>query len=162
MYKNGKREVKKNKDHPAYEKWDSLISRTHFDEAYATTRIAFPWKGYYMPKGKISNLRDKYAFFAFAYSTDLILGALPLWPLEYASQFQLDRRDPMRHYTLDNVRWLGRSDNMASKPSNGRSEGTLFQSTKDVKRLLSACEKTNSFTLELPGALSKGYGSAQI
>jgi hypothetical protein len=115
-----------------------------------------------MPKGKISNLRDKYAFFAFAYSTDLILGALPLWPLEYSSQFQLDRRDSMRHYTLDNVRWLGRFDNMASKPSSGRNKGILFQSAKDVKRLLNACEKTNTFTQELLGALSKGCGSSQI
>jgi hypothetical protein len=162
VYKNEKKEVKKNKDHPAYEKWDALISRTHFDEAYATTRITFPWKGFYMPKGKISSLRDKYAFFAFVYSTDHILGALPLWPLQHSSQFQLDRRDPLRHYTIDNVRWLGRSDNMASKPSNGRGKGNMFQSTKDVKRLLSACEKTNTITLEILAALSKGYGSQQI
>lgn len=44
----------------------------------ATTRITFPWKGFYMPKGKVSNIRDKYDFFAFVYSIDLFLGALPL------------------------------------------------------------------------------------
>jgi hypothetical protein len=49
-YKNGKHRVMKNKDHPTYEKWESLIYRTHFDPAYATTRVTFPWKGYYLPK----------------------------------------------------------------------------------------------------------------
>jgi hypothetical protein len=41
-YKNGKQKVMKNKAHPVYKKWDSLISRTHFDAAYATTRVTFP------------------------------------------------------------------------------------------------------------------------
>lgn len=102
-YKNGRSEVVKNTDHPAYDKWESLINRVHFDPAYATTRLTFGWKGFYLPKGKISSQRDKYAFFTFAYVTDLFLGALPLWPLDASSQFQLDRKDPLRHYTIDNV-----------------------------------------------------------
>jgi hypothetical protein len=102
-YKNGKREVLKITAHPVYDKWDSLLRRTQFDEAYATTRVAFSWKGFYLPKGKVCSLRDKYSFFAFVYSTDLFLGSLPLWPLDMSSQFQLDRKDPMRHYTLDNI-----------------------------------------------------------
>jgi hypothetical protein len=54
-YKNGRTEVVKNKAHPAFEKWDSLISRTHFDKGYTRiidkgyTRITFPWKGFYLP-----------------------------------------------------------------------------------------------------------------
>lgn len=157
-YKNGKRRVMKNKEHPAYEKWESLISRTHFDPAYATTRITFPWKGYYLPTGKICNLRDKYAFFAFVYSTDLVLGALPLWPTAYCSEFQLVRRDPMRHYTLDNVRWLSRSDNMANKPANGQDKGSFIKSPKDVFKILKACERSNKIFTEALGALTKGYG----
>jgi hypothetical protein len=86
-YKNGKREILKNTEHPAYDKWDFLLRRTQFDDAYATTRVTFPWKGFYLPRGKVNSIRDKYAFFAFAYSTDLILGALPLWPLDMSSQF---------------------------------------------------------------------------
>jgi hypothetical protein len=121
-YKNGKREIVKNKAHPVFEKWDSLISRTHFSPAYASTRITFPWKGFYMPAGKISSHRDKYAFFAFVYATDLTLGALPLWPLDSASHYQLDRKDPLRHYTLDNVHWLEKSD--AIWPTNLRLEKT--------------------------------------
>jgi hypothetical protein len=101
-YKNGRKEVVKNTHHPVHKKWDSLISRIHFDKAYATTRLTFPWKGFYLPGGRISNHRDKYAFFAFAYSMDLFLGSLPLWPLHASSQFQLDRKDPLRHYTIDN------------------------------------------------------------
>jgi hypothetical protein len=105
----------KNKDHPVYENWDSLVSRTHFDKAYATTMITFPWKGFYMPGGHILSHRDKCSFFSFTCATDLILGALALWPLDASAHFQLDRKDPLRHYMLDNVRWLERSDNMANK-----------------------------------------------
>jgi hypothetical protein len=89
-YKNGKREVIKNTNHPVYDKWDALIRRTNFDPSYATTRNTFPWKGFYSPKGKVTSQRDKYAFFSFVYATNLFLGALPLWPLNMSSQFQLD------------------------------------------------------------------------
>lgn len=156
---NGKRLVIKNTNHPAYEKWNSLISRTHHDPAYATTRITFPWKGFYLPKGKVSNVRDKYAFFAFAYSLDLFLGALPLWLTKFSSEFQLDRKDPMRHYTLDNVRWLSKSDNMAHKPSTGQEKGSLFKNTKDVVKLLHACQRSNTVFTEVLGSLTKGYGN---
>jgi hypothetical protein len=159
-YKNGKREVLKNTSHPVYDKWDSLLKRSHSDPAYSTTRVAFSWKGFYMPKGKICSIRDKYAFFTFAYSTDLLLGALPLWPLDSSAQFQFDRKDPMRHYTIDNVRWLGKSDTVANKPSTGNEKGTYFKSTKDVVRLLHSCERANILTMEIIGALSKGYGSS--
>jgi hypothetical protein len=158
-YKNGKREVLKNTSHPVYDKWDSLLKRIHSDPAYSTTRLTFNWKGFYMPKGKICSIRDKYTFFAFAYSTDLLLGALPLWPLDTSARFQLDRKDPMRHYTIDNIRWLGKSDNVANKPSTGKEGGTYFKNTKDVVRLLHSCERANILTMEILGALSKGYGS---
>jgi hypothetical protein len=157
-YKNGKQKVMKNKAHPVYEKWDSLISRTHFDAAYATTRVTFPWKGFYLPKGKICNQRDKYALFAFAYSIDLFLGALSLWPTDYCTEFQLDRKDSMRHYTLDNVRWLSRSDNMANKPFNGQEKSTFIKSPKDVVKILKACERSNAIFTEALGTLMKGYG----
>lgn len=159
-YKNGKREVLKNTCHPAYDKWDSLPKRIHSDPAYSTTRLTFAWKGFYMPKGKVCSTRDKYAFFAFAYSMDLFLGALPLWPLDTSAQFQLDRKDPMRHYTIDNVRWLSKCDNVANKPSTGRSAGSLFKPTKNVVRLLPSCKRANILTMEMLGALSKGYGSS--
>jgi hypothetical protein len=125
-FKNGRKEIIKNKDHPVYEKWDALISRIHFSPAYATTRLTFPWKGFYLPAGNISNHRDKYAFFAFVYATHLTLGALSLWPLDASSRYQLDQKDPLRHYTLDNVKWLERSDNMANKPSFGKDKGTYI------------------------------------
>lgn len=160
-YKNGRRDVVKNKEHPAYEKWDALVSRVHFNTAYSTTRLTFAWKGFYLPNGRISNHRDKYAF-AFAYATDLFLGALPLWPLPSSAQFQLDRKDPLRHYTLDNVRWLERSDNMANKPSFGKEKSTFVKSTKDVLRILKSCERNNQVCTEMLGALVKGYGTASI
>jgi hypothetical protein len=160
IYKNGKREFLKNIAHPVYDKWDSLIRRTNSDPAYATTRITFPWKGSYMPQGRLTSQREKYAFFSFVYATDLLLGALPLWPLPMCSEFQLDRKDPMRHYTIDNIRWLNKSDNVANKPSTGKGNGTLFRSTKDVIRLLNSCERTNILTMEMLGALSKGYGTS--
>lgn len=90
---------------------------------------------------------------------DLFLGALPLWPLDMSSQFQLDRKDPMRHYTIDNVRWLNKSDNVANKPLSGKQNGSLFKSTKDVVRLLHSCERANILMMEMLGALSKGYGT---
>lgn len=156
-YQNGRKEVLKNTTHPAYEKWDSLLKRVFFDDSYHTTRITFPWKGFYLPK--VTSHRDKYAFFSFAYTTDLLLGALPLWPLPMASQFQLDRKDPMRHYTLDNVRWLSKSDNVANKPSHGKEKGGHFKTTKDVVRLLHSCERANVLSMEILGALMKGYGT---
>lgn len=159
-YKNGRSEVIKNTEHPAYDKWESLINRVHFDSAYATTRLTFGWKGFYLPKGKIASQRDKCAFFSFAYVTDLLLGALPLWPTDASSQFQLDRKDPLRHYTIDNVRWLSKPDNMANKPSTGKPTGSHFKSTKDVIRLLHSCERNNIITTEILGALTKGYGTA--
>lgn len=156
-YLNGKREVLKNTSHPAYEKWDSLVKRIHFDDSYLTTRVAFQWKGFYQPK--LTSQRDKYAFFSFVYATDLFLGALPLWPLPMSSQYQLDRKDPMRHYTIDNVRWLGKSNNVANKPFHGKDKGTFFKSTKDVVRLLHSCERANVLFMEILGALTKGYGT---
>jgi hypothetical protein len=156
-YRNGRKDVLKNTDHHAYEKWDSLLKRVFFDDSYLTTRITFPWKGFYMPK--ITSQRDKYAFFSFVYTTDLFLGALPLWPLPMSSQFQLDRKDPMRHFTVDNVRWLSKSDNVANEPFNGKDRGGHFKSTKDVVRLLHSCERANVLSMEILGALTKGYGS---
>jgi hypothetical protein len=159
-YQNGKREVLKNTAHPFYEKsWDALLNRTHFDEAYSTTRNTFPLKGLDMPKGKVTSPRDKYAFFSFVYATDLFLGALPLWPLPMSARCQLDRKDPMRHYTVDNIRWLGKSDNIANKPSTGKQNGTFLKSTKDVVRLLHSVERANILHMEMNGALSRGYGS---
>jgi hypothetical protein len=95
--KKGKQTVLKNTTHPLYEKWDALPKRVHFDKEYSTTRLTFPWKGFYSPGG-LSSTRDKYAFFSFVYCMDLFLGELPLWPLDTSSNFQLDRKDPMRHY----------------------------------------------------------------
>jgi hypothetical protein len=159
QYKNGRKEVVKNKDHPVYEKWESLINRIHFNSSYATTRLTFPWKGFYLPGGRISSHRDKYAFFSFVYTTDLTLGALPPWPLDASSHYQLDRKDPLRHYTLDNVRWLERSDNMANKPSFGKDAGTLIKTTKDVLKILHTCERNNLVCTEMLGTLMKGYGT---
>jgi hypothetical protein len=158
-YKNGKREVLKNTDYLVYDKWDSLLRRTQFDDSYATTRVTFPWKGFYLPRGKVNSLRDKYAFFSFVYTTDLFLGALLLWPLDMSSQFQFDRKDRMRHYTLDNVWWLNKSDNVANKPSTGKQNGTLFKSTKEAVRLLHSCERANILQMETLFALTKGYGT---
>jgi hypothetical protein len=158
-YKNGKREVLKNTEHPIYDKWDSLLRRTQFDDSYATTGVTFLWKGFYLPRGKVNSIKDKYAFFAFVYWTDLVLGALPLWSLPMSSHFQLDRKDPLRHYTLDNIRWLNKSDNVANKPSNGKQSGTFFKSTKDVVRLLHNCERANILQIKMLAALTKGYGT---
>jgi hypothetical protein len=161
-YKSGQRDIVKNKEHPVYEKWDSHISRTHFDEAYATTRVTFPWKGFYMPRGHVLSHRDKYAFFSFVYATDLALGALPLWPLDAFSDFQLDRKDPLRHYTLGNVCWLERLDNMDNKPFFGKNSGTYVKTTKDVVKKLRACERNNLVCTKILGALMKGYGTTSI
>jgi hypothetical protein len=161
-YKNGRKEIVKNTKHPAFKKWDSLISRTHFNKAYATTRVTFPWKGSYLPGGHVLNHRDKYGFFAFVYATDLTLGALPLWPLDASAQFQLDRKDPLRHYTLDNIRWLERSDNMASKPAFTKTQGTFIRNTKDVVKILKAGDRNNNVCTEMLGELMKGYGTASI
>lgn len=110
--KTGFIEVVKNTDHPLFDKWYDLVSRV-FDksEAYSTTRITFAWRGFCWPGSKVFSTRDKYAWFAFAYSCDLLLGPLPLYPADAHRQFQLDRLDTSRHIcTLDNVRWLSKSD----------------------------------------------------
>jgi hypothetical protein len=159
QYKNGRKEVVKNKDHPVYEKWESLINRIHFNSSYATTCLTFPWKGFYLPEGRISSHRDKYAFFSFVHTTDLTLGALPLWPLDASSHYQLDRNDPLRHYTVDNVRWLEKSDNMANIPSFGKDSRTLIKTTKDVLKILHTCERNNLVCTEMLGTLMKGYGT---
>jgi hypothetical protein len=65
----------------------------------------------------------------------------------------------MRHYTTDNVRWLEKSDNVANKLSHGKDKGTFFESTKDVVRLLHSCERANVLSMEILGALTKGYGT---
>lgn len=140
----------------------ALVSRVHFNAAYSTTRLTFPWKGFYLPNRRICNHRDKYAFFAFAYATYLFLGALPLWPLEASAHFQFDRKDPLKHYTLDNVRWLKRSDNMANNPSLGKNQGKFVKSTKDVVRILKSCERNNQVCTKMLRALTKGYGAATI
>lgn len=159
QYKNGRKEVVKNKDHLVYEKWELLINWIHFNSSYATTRLTFPWKGFYLPGGRISSHRDKYAFFSFVYTTDLTLGALPLWPLDASSHYQLDRKDPLRHYTVDNVRWLERSDNMANKPSFGKDSETFVKTIKDVLKILRTCERNNLVCTEMLGTLMKGYGT---
>jgi hypothetical protein len=113
--RRGMQTVLKNTAHPLYEKWNALQKRVHFDQEYSTTRLTIPWKGFYSPGG-LSSTRDKYVFFYFVYCMDLFLGALPLWPLNTSSNIQLDRRDSIRHYTLDNVRWLNKPDNVATSP----------------------------------------------
>jgi hypothetical protein len=121
--------------------------------------LTFPWKGYYLPRGRIAKHGDKYAFFAFVYATDLTLGALPLWPLDASAQFQLDRKDPLRHYTLDNVGWLEWSDNMANKLALEKDHvGTFVKTTNDVLKILHAFQRNNQMCSEMLGALTKGYG----
>jgi hypothetical protein len=48
-FKNGRKEIIKNKDYPVYEKWDALISRIHFSPAYATTRLNLSLEGLLPP-----------------------------------------------------------------------------------------------------------------
>jgi hypothetical protein len=67
--------------------------------------------------------------------------------------------DPMRYYTIDNIRWLSKSDNVANKPSTGRTNGTHFNSTKDVVRLLHGVERANILQMVMLGALLKGNGT---
>lgn len=71
--KNGRKEIVKNRNHPqaVYEKWESLNNRFCFNASYASTRLTFPWKGFYLLGGKVSSHRDKYAFFPFVYAIDL-------------------------------------------------------------------------------------------
>jgi hypothetical protein len=102
------------------------------------------------------------------YRADLFLGAL-LVTLAFGclctistSKFELDRMDPLQHHTLDNVRWLERSDNMANKPSFEKDSGTYVKTTKDVLRILQVCEQNNLVYTELLGALVQGNGSASI
>lgn len=115
--KTGFIEVVKNSKHPLFDKWYNLVSRC-FDksEAYSTTRLTFPWRGFCWLGSRVFSTRDKYAWFSFAYTCDLLLGPLPLFPREAHKQFQLDRIDTTRHYTIDNVGWLSKSDNIANKP----------------------------------------------
>jgi hypothetical protein len=157
--KAGKQTVLKNTKHPLYDKWGNLQKRVHFDKEYSTTRLAFPWKGFYSPGGHVSSTRDKYAFFSFTYCVDLFLGALPLWPLDTSSNFQLDRKDPIRHYTLDNIRWLNKPDNVANKPSTGTNSKSDFTKRKDFIKLLYSCERSQHVLVKMLGALTKGYGT---
>jgi hypothetical protein len=113
-------------------------------------------------RAKSATFETKYAFFAFVYSIDLFLGALPLWPTKLSSEYQLDRKDPLRHYTLDIVRWLSKSDNMANKPSTGKEKGTFFRSGKDVVKLLHACERSNTIFTEYLGALTTRGGNCHF
>jgi hypothetical protein len=93
---------------------------------------------------------------------DLFLGALPLWPLDTSSNFQLDRKDPMRHYTLDNVRWLNKPDNVANKPSTGAHSKSDFNKGKDVVKLLHNCERSQNTLVQMLAALTKGFGTTSI
>jgi hypothetical protein len=93
---------------------------------------------------------DKYAWFSFAYTCDLLLGPLPLFPTEAHRQFQLDRIDTIRHYTIDNVRWLSKSDNIANKPP-GRSpyiQDAHFSKT-DLVRIMYSIERTQLQLIQL-------------
>jgi hypothetical protein len=38
----------------------------------------------------------------------------------------------MRHYTIDNIKWLKRSDNIANKPLNGKETGEMDTSLKST------------------------------
>jgi hypothetical protein len=51
---------------------------------------------------------------------------------------------------------------MANKPSFGKDTGTYVKSTKDVVKILGACERNNLVCTEMLGALMKGYGTASI
>jgi hypothetical protein len=87
---------------------------------------------------------------------DLLLGPLPLFPTEAHRQFQLDRIDTTRHYTLDNVRWLSKSDNIANKPS-GRSihiQDARFSKT-DLVRVLYSIERTQLQLMQFMSVLSQ-------
>jgi hypothetical protein len=49
---------------------------------------------------------------------DLFLGPIPGYPnIGTYSLYQLDRVDSNRHYTIDNVRWMDKANNIANKPA---------------------------------------------
>jgi hypothetical protein len=89
----------------------------------------------------VFSTRDKYACFSFVYACDLLLDPLPLFPKEAHRQFQLDRIGTSRHYTIDNIRWLSKSDNIANKPpGKTRLEDARFTKT-DLVRIMYSIER---------------------
>jgi hypothetical protein len=68
-----------NRDHPLYDKWLYLLSRIFLAESgYRTTRLTFPWRGFYL-SNRI-NGKDKYAWCSFVMCMDLFLGPFPRIP----------------------------------------------------------------------------------
>jgi hypothetical protein len=106
-----------NRDHPLYDKWLYLLSRIFSAESgYCTTQLTFPWRGFYLPSK--TNGKDKYAWCSFVMCMDLFLGPIPGYPnIDTYSLYQLDRVDFNRHYTIDNVKWMDKANNIANKPA---------------------------------------------
>jgi hypothetical protein len=153
--KTGFTEVIKNSRHPLYDKWYDLVSRC-FDknESYSTTRLTFSWRGFCLLGSWVFSTRDKYAWFSFAYTCNLLLGPLPLFPTEAHRQFQLDRIDTTRHYTVDNVRWLSKSDNIANKPPGKANIQDVRFSKTDLVRVMYSIEQTQLQLMQFMSILS--------
>jgi hypothetical protein len=75
--------------------------------------------------------------------------------------FQLDRKDPMRHYTKDNVRWLNKSYNIANKPSSNTQSKSDFSKWKGQLKHFYNIERSQYVLTEMLGALTKGYGISE-
>jgi hypothetical protein len=153
--KTGFTEVIKNSRQPLYDKWYDLVSRC-FDKngSYSTTRLTFSWRGFCLPGSRVFSTRDKYAWFSFAYTCDLLLGPLPLFPTEAHRQFQLDRIDTTRHYTVDNVRWLSKSDNIANKPPRKANIQDVRFSKTDLVQVMYSIEQTQLQLMQFMSILS--------
>jgi hypothetical protein len=108
-----------NTKHPLHEKWTYLLQRLFAaGQGYDTTRVTFSWKGFYLPG--LTSGKDKYAWCSFVYMVDLFLGPTHGYPNEdIYPLYQIDRVDSSRHYTLDNIRWLDKADNIANKLPGG-------------------------------------------
>jgi hypothetical protein len=130
-----------NRDHPLYDKWLNLLSRIFSAESgYCTTRLMFPWRGFYLPNK--TNGNDKYAWCSFVMCMDLFLGPIPGYPdIDTYSLYQLDRVNSNRHYTIDNVRWMDKANNIANKPA-GVDDGSHTQKQRKAQRKARAVEKS--------------------
>ena len=120
-YGNNPNAARINRQHPYFGNCKNMLYRVH-DPHSAHKHVHFDpaFIGTYFPSH--SNRWDKYAWFAYVYIVDVLLGPKP-FSTPGASDFEfdeashalcVDRRDTTRHYTAYNMRWLPDAENASN------------------------------------------------
>ena len=124
-----------NVNHPLYEMWQGIITRTRTNSHYIKNKVTMyaAWVGTYRtgPSDGARNRFDPIAWFSFLYYVDRFLGPKPCFGTPQALEFTMDRINPYLSYEPGNIRWawvaLQVNNQMRKKGTYAQFQGKQLQ-----------------------------------